>query len=80
MSALFQEVRLHAGAGHMDEQAVLVLRGGRLTAVLSHLSAMHGDLAGLWFVEAMFGISSSRSRHTFASPDEFVLWLEEEGL
>jgi len=75
--ASFQAITLDTG--NTDEQAVLVLKGGRLAAVLSHLSDLHGDLAGLWFVEAMFGNPPRRPRHTFASPDEFAAWLDAAG-
>jgi hypothetical protein len=52
MTASFQDIKLDTGDG--DDQAVLVLRNGRLIAVLSHLGAMHNHMAGKWFVEARF--------------------------
>jgi hypothetical protein len=45
MTALFQEITLDTGDA--DDRAVLVLRDGRLTAVLSHLSSMHDEMAGM---------------------------------
>lgn len=78
MTASFQEITLDTGGS--DDQAVLVLRHGRLVAVLSYLSAMHDEMAGKWFVEAMFGTPPFKPRHMFTSPEEFVAWLQEEGL
>lgn len=78
MTALFQDITLDTGDN--DERAVLVMRDGRLTAILSRLSEMHEELAGQWFVEAMFGISPNSQRHVFADPEEFVAWLAEEGV
>lgn len=78
MATSFQEITLDSGGA--DERAVLVLRDGRLTAVLSHLSAMHDEMAGMWFVETMFGAPPPKPRHTFADPADFAAWLEQEGL
>lgn len=77
MQASFQAITLDTG--DTDEEAVLVLKGGRLAAVLSHLSDLHGELAGLWFVEALFGRSPRKLRHTFISPEEFAAWLDTNG-
>lgn len=76
MAASYQEITLDTGDG--DDQAVLVLRDGRLTAVLARLGAMHDDMAGMWFVEALFGTPPSNSRHMFGDPGDFVAWLEAE--
>jgi hypothetical protein len=76
MAASFQEITLDTGDG--DDRAVLVLRDGRLTAVLSRLGAMHDEMAGLWFVEAVFGTPPTDLRHTFGDPGDFVAWLEAE--
>ena len=78
MATSFQEITLDTRDA--DDHAVLVLRNGRLAAVLSHLSDIHGDMAGMWFVETMFGTSPAKLRHTFNNPDEFVAWLDDEGL
>lgn len=78
MATSFQEITLDTGDA--DDRAILVLRDGRLAAVLSHLSAMHDEMAGMWFVEALFGPPPPKPRHTFANPDEFAAWLEKEGL
>lgn len=40
--------------GSLDAEAVLVYRGGRLAAVLTCLSEIHGDQTGRWFLEACF--------------------------
>lgn len=77
MAASFQDITLDTGDG--DARAVLVLRDGRLIAVLSHLGAMHDEMAGKWFVEALFGNPPFKARHMFDDPQEFVAWLEEGG-
>lgn len=59
-----------------DDQGVLVLREGRLTAVLSHLSEMHNEMAGMWYLEMLFGKTPLKPRHMFASPEDFVIWLD----
>jgi len=76
MNTSFQEIMLNTDD---TERAVLVLSDGRLMAVLSHLGAMHEDMAGMWYVEARFGDSVPQSRHIFADPQEFVEWLDEGG-
>jgi hypothetical protein len=78
MTASFQSITLDTNDG--DNQAVLVLRDGNLVAVLSHLSALHGEMAGKWFVETMFGTTPPVQPRVFTSPDEFVVWLDEEKL
>ena len=60
-------------------RAVLVLRDGRLAAVLSHLGALHEEMAGMWYVEARFGASVPESRYVFTDPKEFAAWLNREG-
>jgi hypothetical protein len=73
MSVSFQEIMLDTG--NTDDRAVLVLRNGRLIAVLSQLSEMHDDMAGRWFVEAVFGPTPSTDRHVFDDPTDFADWL-----
>ena len=58
-----------------DREALLVFRDGRLLAVLSHLSDIHPDLQGQWFVEAMFGNVPPRRPQVFETPDRFEEWL-----
>lgn len=78
MTASYQGITLDTGG--IDDQAVLVLREGRLTAVLSRLGAMHDDLVGKWSVEALFVAPPPWPRNIFADPDEFVAWLDGEDL
>lgn len=75
MKTAFQNVML--ATNDTDDHAVLVMRDGRLAAVLTRLGDMHEDVAGQWFVEAMFGGSPPVLRHVFESPDAFVQWLDE---
>ena len=76
MAFTFEDITLDTGG--TDERAILVLRDGRVTAILSRLSEMHEELAGHWFVETMFGASPSVHQHVFADPEAFVAWLNEE--
>lgn len=52
MTVEFRPVTLDHG--DYDNEAVLVFRSGRLMAVLTCLSEIHGDLQGHWFVETTF--------------------------
>ena len=78
MTFSFQEIVLDTRA--VDDTAVLVLRDGRLAAVLARLGAMHEENEGQWFVEALFGASPASMKHVFADPDEFAAWLAAEGV
>lgn len=53
MAITFEPIMLDGLLG--DEEGCLVLRDGRLVAVVSRLGAMHHELAGRWFVESVFG-------------------------
>jgi hypothetical protein len=75
MAPSFQDITLDTNG--TDDQAVLVLREGRVTAVLSHLGEIYGDMAGMWFLETMFATPPSLPRHMFADPEAFVAWLDE---
>ena len=78
MTVSFQEVVLDTR--DVDDTAILVLRDGRLTAVLSRLGAMHEENEGQWFVEALFGAAPASMQHVFADPAEFVAWLSDQGV
>ena len=58
-----------------DREATLVFRDGKLLAVLSCLSAIHGELAGRWYTEAMFGMVPARPPETFETLARFEEWL-----
>lgn len=68
---------VHVATG-LDEEGMLVLDDRqRLLAVLTRLSAQHGDLAGHWFMEAGFGQFASAKNPIFASLDEAQSWIGE---
>lgn len=73
MSLELQPVRL--ASGNDDTEARLVFVDGGLIAVLVHLSDAHGDLAGMWFLEAWFGLTYRLNQPTFASLDEAQAWI-----
>jgi hypothetical protein len=58
-----------------DREARMVYREGRLLAVLSCFSEIHGGLSGCWFIEANFGDLPTPDLHTFKGLDEFAHWL-----
>jgi hypothetical protein len=53
-----------------------VFREGRLLAVLSCLSDIHGELAGQWFVEMDFACLADPRQRMFASLDAAKAHLE----
>jgi hypothetical protein len=74
MALSFQSVTLDGGEQGSD--AVLVYRDGRLLAVLTCLSDIHGELQGRWFLEAAFGTLPQPSPATFADLEAFERWVE----
>jgi len=58
-----------------DQEAVLVFRNGNLLAVLTRLSAIHGDLKGKWFLEAAFGEVPVVQPPVFESTEHFEEWV-----
>lgn len=73
MSLQLQPVRLASGSD--DTEAQLVFVDGGLTAVLVRLSDVHGEAAGMWFLEAGFGSISVRAPPTFVNLDEAQDWI-----
>lgn len=67
----FQAIELD----HADQVGRLVLRDGRLTAVLSQLSPEHAGRAGLWFMECGFG-ALARCEVEFDDLDAARAWIE----
>jgi hypothetical protein len=53
----------------------LVLEGERLVAVIVELSALHGDKAGCWYVEAQFGPLEGPPPLPFATLDAVEAWV-----
>lgn len=65
MSLSFAPVTLDAS--HGDDRAMLVFRDDRLTAIVSCLGEAHGEVAGRWFVEAVFTDLDTIFDETFAT-------------
>jgi hypothetical protein len=59
-----------------DSEAVMILRDGRLLAVASCLSLMHGALEGRWYIEASFRTLPYLSDTTFETLSKLEAWLE----
>jgi hypothetical protein len=75
MTLSTQEVTLDTSGP--DTQAVLVFREERLLAVLCRLSDIHGELAGQWFVEAVFNELPGAQSRTFDSLPAAEAWLAD---
>ena len=73
MSLQLQPVRL--APGNDDTEAQLVFVDGSLVAVLVHLSEVHGNEAGMWFLEAWFGSTYRSIQPTFVSLDGAQDWI-----
>jgi hypothetical protein len=65
MTLSFQPIELSTRGPDCD--GMLVLSDGRLIAVLSRLSDIHGALAGRWYVEAAFRDLPTTPEETFDS-------------
>ena len=76
MALTFQPITLDTEAP--DRDATLVLRDGRLLAVLCCLSDIHQE-AGQWFLEVAF-TELRPSPTTWATLAAFEQWLEEARL
>jgi hypothetical protein len=65
---------VRVGTDH-DEEGCLVFSKDRLVAVLVRLSDEHGELAGLWFLEAGFGGVDAIDHPTFPDLAAAQEWL-----
>ncbi len=74
MKLTMQRIRVATGP---DEEGALVFADGRLVAVLVRLSALHGSLAGGWFLETGYGRLSGPDHHTFPSLDRALEWMSD---
>ena len=68
---------VQVGTGSYDVEGHLVFADGFLAAVLVQLSGFHEDLAGMWFLEAGFGLVSSATPPTFADLDTAQDWIKQ---
>jgi hypothetical protein len=73
MALSFQPVTLDSSTP--DREGVLVFRDDQLLAVLTCLSDIHAELAGRWFVEAVFGDVPVVRAPIFDTADQFASWL-----
>ena len=73
MEVEFQRVTLDTDTP--DRNATLVFRNGRLLAVLSCLSDIHGEIGGTWFIEATFSELPRPQPQTFVTLQTFETWL-----
>jgi hypothetical protein len=67
MSLTLQPVRVGNGS---DEEGMLVFDGDqRLVAVLTNLGDQYGEVSGLWYLEAKFGLLDGLDHPTYADLD-----------
>ena len=74
MTIRLQPVQVATGTS--DTESRLVFSDGVLVAVLVRLSDIHGDRAGMWFLEAGFGPVRHPDPPTFADLDKAQIWVE----
>jgi hypothetical protein len=73
MSLRLQPVQVATGSD--DHESYLVFSDGFLVAVLVRLSDQHEDEAGMWFLEAGFGLISGPEQPPFANLDAAQAWI-----
>lgn len=59
-----------------DGDGRLIFADGRLTGVAVRLSGEHGDLAGRWFLEAVFGRAQAPTYPVFDALEDIAVWFE----
>lgn len=69
-----QPVRVATDSDDCNGQLVFV--DGFLVAVLVQLSGQHGAFAGMWFLEAGFGLTAVMSAPLFLDLDAAQDWVE----
>lgn len=75
MSLHLQPVRVATSSD--DSASQLVFSDGFLVAVLVRLSEQHEEEAGMWFLEAGFGLISGPEEPSFADLDAAQAWISE---
>ena len=59
-----------------DENAIILLAGGQLVAILVELADVsHGDERGKWTIESTFGVDRRRVATNFDSATEAADWV-----
>ena len=76
MTLEFKPISLDVDSG--DSSGMLVLRNGALLAVVSELGEMHGELAGLWFIEKVFHPAVPWRRAPFPDIPAVDDWLSAQ--
>jgi hypothetical protein len=75
MSLHLQPVQLATGSD--DRDSPLVFSDGFLVAVLVHLSEMHEEEAGMWYLEVGFGPIWGPEHPSFVSLDAAQAWITQ---
>lgn len=74
MTLRLQPVRVATSSEDSDGQ--LVFADGFLVAMLVQLSGQHGAFAGMWFLEAGFGLTAVMSAPLFLNLDAAQDWID----
>lgn len=70
--------RMRIRTDSADNNALLLLDGGELVAILVELAdESHGDARGQWAIETIFGISPGRRPEAFASAQDAARWVSQ---
>lgn len=67
---------VQVATGSNDQESQLVFADGFLAAVLVHLSDLHDEDAGKWFLEAGFGRVDDYAAPIFVDLGEAQAWIE----
>ncbi|MGK2911322.1 MAG: hypothetical protein ACSLE1_16200 [Sphingobium sp.] len=74
MTIEFKPVTLDSG--DYDNEAMLAFRDGKLLAILTCLSALHGDKEGQWFLETKFADPPEPTSRIFMDLHDAEAWLD----
>lgn len=69
---------MRIGTGSADDNAILLVVGGQLRAILVELADEgHGDERGKWAIESTFGLQHPRPLENFASAADAAGWVSD---
>ena len=72
--------RLRIRTDSADDNALILLSGGELVAILVELAdESHGDERGKWTVETVFGLQNNRTPGNFMSAGDAADWVSDQG-
>ncbi|MGI8610669.1 MAG: hypothetical protein ACR2KH_00100 [Sphingomicrobium sp.] len=70
--------KIHVRTDSADSNALLLLDGGQLVAILVELADdCHGDACGHWIIETTFGLNDGRRPGSFACAADAANWISQ---